>query len=131
MVQANSFSGMPSKTKYSFSGHETFPFRYTWLPKGIQHLHDQPNLFIASDALVTLGVGKNMVKSIKHWCEATEVIERVDKKGNARVTDLGAKLLGPEGWDPYLENLGTLWLLHWQLVRNPNRSSTWHLAFTR
>jgi len=117
--------------RYSFSGHETFPFRYTWLPKGVWHSQDQPGLFVADDALVTLGVGKNMVKSIRYWCEATEVIERVDKKGSVRVTELGEKLLGPERWDPYLEDPGTLWLLHWQLVRNPSRSSTWHLAFTR
>lgn len=97
---------MPSETKYSFSGHETFPFRYTWLPKGVRHLQDRPSLFVADDALVTLGVGKNMVKSIRYWCEATEVIERVDKKGSVRVTELGEKLLGPERWDPYLEECG-------------------------
>lgn len=72
-----------------------------------------------------------MVRSMRYWCEATEVIERIDNRGNARVTDLGEKLLGQESWDPYLEDPGTLWLLHWQLVRNPSHSSTWHLAFTR
>ena len=130
MVQLNGFPAT-HKTKYSFSGHETFPFRYTWLPKGVRHSRNKLDLFVANDALVTLGVGKNMVKSIRHWCEATEVIERIDKKGSVKVTELGEKLLGPEKWDPYLEDPGTLWLLHWQLVRNPNRSSTWHLAFTR
>lgn len=72
-----------------------------------------------------------MVRSIRYWGEATEVVERVDKKGNARVTEFGDRLLGPDGWDPYLEDPGTLWLLHWQLVRNPIRSSMWHIAFTR
>lgn len=131
MVSPNNFSGVPYKNKYSFSGHETFPFRYTWLPKGVRHLQNQPGLFVADDALVTLGVGKNMVKSIRYWCEATEVVEGGDKKGDMRMTELGEKLLGPERWDPYLEDPGTLWLLLWQLVRNPSRSSTWHLAFTR
>jgi len=131
MTQSDSLSGMPPRTKYSFSGHETFPFRYTWLPKGVRRLRDQPDLFVADDALVILGVGKNMVRSIRYWCEATEIVERVDKKGNARVTEFGDRLLGPEGWDPYLEDPGTLWLLHWRLVRNPFRSSTWYLAFTR
>lgn len=131
MVQSNSFPDPHSNIKYSFSGHETFPFRYTWLPKGIRHLRGCPNLFLADDALVTLGVGKNMVRSIRHWCEATGVVERTDKKGNSRITEIGEKLLGSEGWDPYLEDPGTLWFLHWQLAKNPTRSSTWHLAFTR
>ncbi len=131
MLELSNFSDARSKSKYSFSGHETFPFRYTWLPKGVRYLRDRPHLFVSEDALVVLGVGKNMVKSIRHWCEATQVTRRLDKKGKAGVTELGEKLLGPEGWDPYLEDLGTLWLLHWQLVRNPGRSSTWYLAFTR
>lgn len=126
------FATTSLKTKYSFSGHETFPFRYTWLPKGVRHLRDHPYLFVSEDALVALGVGKNMVKSIRHWCEATEMTRRLDKKGKAETTDLGDKLLDPEeGWDPFLEDPGTLWLLHWKLVSNPSRSSTWHLAFTR
>ena len=125
------FSNTPAAVKYSFSGHETFPFRYTWLPKGVRHLQDRPGLFVAENALVVLGVGKNMVKSIRHWCEATEVIRRVDKKGNVEVTEFGDRLLGEGGWDPYLEDPGTLWLLHWKLVKSPNRASMWHLAFTK
>lgn len=132
MRELDRFPGDRAGIKYSFSGHETFPFRYTWLPKGVRHLKGQPDLFVSEDALVVLGVGKNMVRSIRYWCEATGMIRRVDKKGRAEVKRLGEKLLGSEeSWDPYLEDPGTLWLLHWKLVSNPSRSSTWHLAFTR
>src|SRR5262249_1571853 len=31
--------------------------------------------------------------------------------------------------DRYLEDQGTLWLLHWHLVSNRTRCSTWRLAF--
>ncbi len=117
--------------KYGFTGHETFPFRYTWLPKGITNLEEYPDLFTREDALVKLGVGKNMVRSIRHWCAATGIIERGDRKGLMEVTDLGLSLVGDEGWDPYLEDPGTLWLLHWRLVSRPSPASTWHLAFTR
>lgn len=119
------------ETKYSFSGHETFTFRYTWLPKVARHLPGRTDLFVADDALAILGVGKNMIRSIKYWCEATGVIRRGGGRGNAKMASFGDRLLSPEGWDPYLEDPGTLWLLHWQLVKNPSRSSTWHLAFTR
>ena len=35
-----------------------------------------------------------------------------------------------DGWDPYLEDTGTLWLLHWQIVSNLKRGLVWNLLFT-
>ncbi len=124
-------SGEGLPIKYGFTGHETFPFRYTWLPKGIGNLVERPDLFSREDALVKLGVGKNMVKSIRHWCAALDVVERGDRQGLMRPTEMGHSLFGAEGWDPFLEDPGTLWLLHWKLVSRPRPASTWHLAFTR
>jgi Protein of unknown function (DUF4007) len=72
-----------------------------------------------------------MVRSIRYWCTALGVIERVDRKGSMRLTDLGLSLFGDGGWDPFLEDPGTLWLLHWQLINRPSPTSTWHLAFTQ
>ena len=54
----------PDKIKPSFSGHETFPFRYTWLKKGVDAVRDDPSVFTSDRATITLGVGKNMVRSI-------------------------------------------------------------------
>ncbi len=124
-------SGEDLPVKYVFSGHETFPFRYTWLPKGIGALPEHPDLFTRDDAMVKLGVGKNMVKSMRHWCTATGTVERLDRKGRMKVTDLGLSLFEVDGWDPFLEDPGTLWLLHWRLVSRLNPASAWHLAFTR
>ena len=120
-----------SNARYAFSGHQSFPFRYPWLPKGVQHLSERPDLFARDDAFVILGVGKNMVRSIRHWCTATGVFDRVDHRGAVRISELGRALLDRGGWDPYLEDPGTLWLLHWRLVSRPSPASTWHLAFTR
>ena len=87
--------------KYSFSGHETFPFRYTWLPKGVQQVQLHADLFVRDDAMIILGVGKNMVRSIRHWCEAMNLIE-ASEPGRYRPTELGAALFASQGWDPYL-----------------------------
>ena len=54
-------------TRVSFAGHETFPFRYTWLKKGVDAVGKDPEVFGREDAMVTFGVGKNMVSSIRHW----------------------------------------------------------------
>ena len=58
----------------SFSGHQTFPFRYTWLKKGVDAVIDDPTIFSSEYASVTLGVGKNMVDSIRHWCRVAGLI---------------------------------------------------------
>ena len=44
---------------------------------------------------------------------------------------MGSRSSETDGWDPFLEDPGTLWLLHWRLVSRPSPASTWHLAFTR
>ena len=123
------------KTKHKFSGHQTFTFRYGWLEKGVTGLLENPNLFFQEDALVVLGVGKNMVESIRHWCTLTQLIEESaeNKKSGAsalRVSDIGQRLLGKNGWDPYLEDDASLWLIHWLLVSNPEIVTTWQIAFS-
>lgn len=118
----------------SFAGHETFPFRYTWLRKAVLAAEDDSGIFRRDDAMVELGVGKNMVRSIRHWGLATGMIhedpEVHDNRGRALVpTMLGRSLFGEDGWDEYLEDPGTLWLLHWQLASTPSPSTTWFWTF--
>ena len=123
--------GTESPEHLSFSGHQTFPFRYTWLPKGVHYIQQYPDLFARDDAMVILGVGKNMVDSIRHWCETLRLIEVTERGRQTVPTQLGQQLLGSAGWDPYMEDPATLWLLHWILVSRRDRASTWYLAFTR
>ncbi len=56
---------MAGNLKYKFSGHQTFAFRYGWLEKGVHGVQECPALFSEDDALVRLGVGKNLVASIR------------------------------------------------------------------
>lgn len=103
-----------SKQRIKLSGHQTFSFRYGWLEKGYAFVKDG-NRFSDETAIVTLGVGKNMVDSIKYWCEMTGIIE------DGAVTDFGDSLLDMDtGWDPFLEDQASWWLLHWKLVTNPS-----------
>jgi hypothetical protein len=131
----HSFGLEPMDESLSFSGHQSFPFRNTRLTKGVTHCHNDPTIFSRDDAIVTLGVGKNMVQSIRHWCLATKVIEEdpLIKNNRGRIlrpTILGKKIFPVNGgWDPYLEDIGTLWLIHWLLVTNTDRATTWRFAF--
>lgn len=122
---------IPERTapaRYGFAGHETFPFRYGWLKKAVDGIRSDPRLFAREDAIVTLGVGKNMVESIRHWGLASRVLEEGDGS-RLGVSTLGKWLL--EDWDPYLEDPASLWLIHWLLATYPIRAATWWLAFSR
>lgn len=122
-------------TTAKFSGHESFPFRNTWLTKGVVYCAENSSIFREDDALVVLGVGKNMVNSIKHWCLATQVLEADPKITNnrgyfLRPTPLGSKIfLEDGGWDRYLEDEATLWLLHYLVATNPDLATTVYYAF--
>ena len=119
-------------SQYSFSGHETFPLRLNWLKKAVNVVNEKDTIFHSDAAIVEFGVGKNMVRSMRHWGLATEVIEpNADskKRNGLRVSEFGAYLLGEEGVDPYCEDNATLWLLHWLLCRSPHRSTLWHFIF--
>lgn len=118
---------------FHFSGHETFPFRYGWLKKGVDALKSDPLIFSAEDATTRLGVGKNMVRSIRHWVLAcglaTEQASPKSREKRLVATELGEALVAQGGHDPYLEDTSTLWLLHYLLTRAPGRSQSWHWLF--
>ena len=120
-----------SAVQHSFSGHETFPFRYPWLKKGFDAALEDGQVFLRDDAITTLGVGKNMVRSIRHWCLAAGVLAENREGGPAlQPTDLGTLLLADDGLDPYLEDPATLWLLHWQIASSRGRAATWFWTFS-
>src|SRR5262249_5952241 len=113
----------------SFSGHETFPFRYSWMKKGVDAICKEATIFSRDDAMTRLGVGKNMVRSIRHWCIASDVFEERDgASASIRPSEFGRRLLSDDGWDPFLEDPGTLWLLHWIIASNVRRCTTWFWA---
>ena len=109
-----------------FSGHETFPPRYGWLKKAYDSVAlsdgDLGNraIFLDDSAITRFGVGRNMVKSMRHWSTACGVIAEDEKTGQLTTTKLGDFLFGRNGVDPYLENPASLWLLHWQLCSGEN-----------
>ncbi len=119
-----------SKYRPKFSGHDTFPFRYAWLTKLVNYLEDGKAQIIKDsekkrlETITDFGVGLNMVKSIKHWSIATKVC---DKEFN--LTDFGKLLFSKKNsFDPYLERVETLWLLHW-MICSDDTLTTWYYVF--
>lgn len=126
----------PTERKYKFSGHQTFAFRYGWLEKGVRAVAKFPDLFWREDALTLLGVGKNMVESIRHWCEIAQLIEVVpgaarELPRQLRPSPIARYLLeGDQARDSFLEDDASLWLVHWLLVTNPTTGTAWQLLFS-
>ena len=123
--------------KASFSGHESFPLRYTWLKKSVDAVASDRFAFQADDVMVRLGVGKNMVSSMRHWSltfgmtEEEALVPGRRRIRPMRPSKLGGLLFADDGWDPYLEDPATLWLLHWRLVSQPGRATTWWWVFNQ
>lgn len=111
-----------------YSGHESFPFRYGWLPKLYDAVTEDAALFADDDAAIArLGIGKNMVRSLRFWGDALGLIETDGRL--VRLTPFARLLFDPvEGRDRYLERTDTLWRLHWRLTTHA-RLGAWQVAF--
>ncbi|WP_319502220.1 DUF4007 family protein [uncultured Draconibacterium sp.] len=106
-----------------FTGHETFVVRTFWPKKGYDFIK-QGNSFSNDEAVVDLGVGKNMVASVNYWMKALGLFDD-DKK---ELTDFAKWVFADDGYDPFLEDIGTIWLLHYYLVKT-NYASIYNLIF--
>ena len=94
-----------SKIKFKLQGHEKFPLREGWLNKGLDAVSNDPSVFTRKDipAPDVLGIGNNMVKSLRYWLRAYGLLE----DNGTELTDLGKKIYAE---DKYLEKNFTLWV---------------------
>ena len=104
-----------------FSGHETFHCRHFWLKKGFDYINQGLD-FKDPESVVNLGVGKNMVGSIQHWLNAFNILD------NNTLSEFSKYVFEKEGYDAYLENNGSLWLLHYFLLKK-DYASLYKLTF--
>ena len=110
-----------------FAGHQTFHPRFGWLKKCVDAVASDPKVFGSEDATVRLGVGKNMVEAIRFWGLAAKLIE--NKNGEFAVTDFGNAFVSDTGFDPFLEDVSTLWLIHWNMMQRSSLVPVWWLTF--
>jgi len=123
--------------KAKFTGHDTFPLRYGWLYKAVNYLNSNGKLQTSNEettrkAIVDLGVGKNMVNAIRYWAEASSVITPTNNNNRLdhEVSDCGNYLFGDKaGKDPFLEHLGSIWLIHFWLNFNHEHLSAYRYFF--
>ncbi|WP_432097472.1 DUF4007 family protein [Streptomyces sp. bgisy100] len=123
---------------FAFARHETFAPRFGWLHKAYMQVKSDQGAFLAADAPVLFGVGKNMVNAMRYWSRAFKLTrEHSPSKGTqakfSYPTWEARWLLDEGGADPYLEETGSLWLLHWWLVSSrpgaKSHAPAWYTAF--
>lgn len=112
-----------------FRGHETFFIRKGWLYKGMSNVVREPGVFqgTAGNPMDVLGIGANMVKSLRYWLIASKLTsEPKSGKRNQELTELG-KIIYEN--DPYMEEIGSIWLVHYMLASNEDEATAWYLFF--
>ena len=121
----------PLDVPFRFSGHETFACRFAWLPKACSFLGRSPDLWADDEqAMVELGLGKNMVRSLRFWAAATGVITPAGRPPS--ISEFGRQIFGEGGFDPFIEHVSTPWLIHWTLASSTTVPLfSWHILFNR
>ncbi len=111
-----------------FTGHESFPLRVGWLRKYYDAVTRSPEALAEDDtAILELGIGKNMVRSLEFWAESAQVAFKED--GKYQVGPVGKHLFDEStGVDPYMEKTDTVALIHWTLCTTANLAA-WNAVF--
>lgn len=112
------------KVKIKLQGHEKFALREGWVNKALMLLPDNSDAFIRKDATDLFGIGSNMVKSLRYWMKAFGL---TNVQGT-ELSDVG-KLIAK--FDPYLENMFSLWVMHSHIAKNKEDATTWFMFFNR
>ncbi|MEY3759760.1 MAG: hypothetical protein RIR39_1251 [Pseudomonadota bacterium] len=68
-----------------------------------------------------------MVNAIKYWLRATTLLD--DSAEGLAVTAIGTAIFSEHGWDQYLEDEATIWLIHWLLATNFETATAWYWFF--
>ena len=112
--------------KLKLKSHESFSIREGWLAKGIKNVKEYGNVFALQNATDILGIGTNMVKSLKYWMTATKLIE--EKNREIMLSDFGSII---NEYDPYLEDIFSWWLIHINMITNIDDAYIYNLFFNK
>jgi hypothetical protein len=112
--------------KIRLQGHEKFALREGWLAKGLKAVKLYPLVF-QKEGTDILGVGTNMVKSIRFWLNVYGLIEENQRSG-AKLTSLGEIVFN---YDRYFEDIFTIWMLHIIITSNSKEATSWYIFFNK
>lgn len=111
--------------------HGSFYIRNGWPTKIIDAVDNNALVFSPNselDAVDSIGVGRVMIKAMRYWATAMGITSEIKtQQGVAHeLTPLGLLV---KQFDPYCQNVGTLWALHRNLVNDVDNATAWYWAF--
>lgn len=108
--------------KLRLKRHGSFSIREGWFEKAINAVNEnEKSVFGKTNGIAILGVGSNMVASIRYWLNTAGIID-----SNSRLTSFGNLLIQ---YDPYLDEKFSWWMIHNNIVSNFANAPVFHLAF--
>lgn len=112
-----------------FRAHDTFFIRKGWLNKGMRNVNVDAGVFMGSkgNPMDILGIGANMVKALRYWLQAVKLTSEPNSGRKVQTFTEFGKIIFDN--DPYIEEMGTLWLLHYQLASNKDDATAWYYFF--
>jgi hypothetical protein len=117
-----------AKSRFEYGRHETFAVRYGWLSKGLSRMESSANGFQADEAaIVDLGLGSRMVKSLRYWLEASGIGEMRTGTHEGQGRELHTSDLGRVIYDrdPSMEYPATWWFVHLKLAGRERSVWAW------
>lgn len=112
--------------KLKLKRHESFSIREGWLAKGIRNIKENSKTFSSAESTDILGIGTNMVKSLKYWMSATCLIKEENRE--TFLSEFGNLI---DIYDPYLEDIFSWWLIHIKMMLNIDDAYIYNLFFNR
>lgn len=103
-----------SKKSLRLRRHETFSIREGWIEKGLIKLNNNPQCMKKDGGPRNLGLGSNMVKSLRYWLTACQLVTFNSQTGGT-LTNIANVIFE---YDMYLEKRISWWIIHYYLVTN-------------
>ncbi len=113
--------------------HGSFYMRSGWVTKIIDAINSDEMIFSPNNELSAvdrIGVGRVMIKAMRYWSIVLGVSNesKVQRGVIHQFTTLGKTIAD---YDPYCQDIGTLWLLHRNLSSDSENATAWFWAFNQ
>jgi Protein of unknown function (DUF4007) len=112
-----------------YGQHQSFYLRDRWLNKAIRQLREDQRFFYDKEAFEKVGLGKNMVQSLRYWSIATGVVEEVfneERKKIHLLTKFGEIIYK---YDKFIKFQDSAAIIHYHLCKQKEPSTAWYWFF--
>lgn len=117
------------RQRMAYGQHQSFYLRDRWLSKGIKHLMNDERFFYNKDSFEIIGLGKNMLQSLRFWLVATRMVEEKfnsEQKKIHHITPLGYTIYE---FDKFVRFCDTASILHYELTKEREPATVWYWFF--